>query len=51
MKNMRCTGEQISLALRRAEAGISVAEVCRKMGVCETTFYNWKEKFGELGVS
>ena len=38
-------------ALRQADTGISVAEVCRKMGISEATFYNWKKKFGGLGVS
>ncbi|KIA79179.1 transposase [Chromobacterium piscinae] len=37
-------------ALRQAESGTTVAEVCRKMGVSEATFYNWKKKYGGLGV-
>ena len=47
----RFTEEQIAFALRQAETGTSVAEVCRKMGISEATFYNWKKKYGGLGVS
>jgi len=45
------TEGQIVFALRQAEEGIKVAEVCRKMGISEATFYNWKKKYGGLGVS
>ena len=38
-------------AIRQAETGASVAEVCRKMGVSEANFCNWKKKYGGLGVS
>ena len=38
-------------ALRHAESGTTVAEVCRKKGISEATFYNWKKKYGGLGVS
>jgi putative transposase len=51
MKKTKFTDEQIAFALRQAETGTKVAEVCRKMGVCEATFYNWKKKYGGLGVS
>ncbi len=47
----RFTEEQIAFALRQAETGTSVAEVCRKIGISEATFYNWKKKYGGLGVS
>jgi putative transposase len=40
----------IIFALRQADTGISVAEVCRKMGVSEATYYNWKKKYAGLGV-
>ncbi len=43
--------EQIVYALRQAEAGTSVVEVCRKLGVTEQTFYRWKRKFAGLGVA
>ena len=47
----RFTEEQIAFAMRQAETGTAVAEVCRKMGISEATFYNWKKKYGGLGVS
>lgn len=51
MKGSKFTEEQIAFALKQAESGITVAEVCRKMGVSENTLYNWKKKFSGLGVS
>lgn len=51
MKRSKFTEEQIAFALKQAESGITVAEVCRKMGISENTFYNWKKKFSGLGVS
>ena len=51
MKKSNFTEEQIAFALRQAESGTTVGEVCRKMGVSEATFYNWKKKYGGLGVS
>jgi putative transposase len=51
MKRSKFTEEQIAFALRQAESGTAVAEVCRKMGISEATFYNWKKKYGGLGVS
>ncbi len=50
MRTSRYTEEQIALALRQAEAGTAVTEICRKLQVAETTFYRWKKKFGGLGV-
>lgn len=41
----------IVFALKQAETGVAVAEVCRKMGISEATYYNWKEKYGGLGVA
>jgi putative transposase len=49
MKKSRYTDEQIAFALRQAETGTPVAEVIRKMGIAEQTFYNWKCRYGGLG--
>ncbi len=46
----RYTNEQIAFALRQAESGASVQEVCRKMGVTDVTFYRWKKKFAGMGA-
>ena len=51
MKRNRFTEEQIIGVLREQEAGMKVAEVCRKHGVSEPTFYAWKAKFGGMSVS
>ena len=51
VKKSKFTDEQISFALRQAETGTWVAEVCRKMGISEAAFYNCNKKYGGLGVS
>ncbi len=51
MQKTRYTEEQIAFALKQAETGTRVEEVCRKMGISEATFYNWKKKFGGMGVT
>lgn len=51
MKTTKFTEEQIAFALRQAETGTKVAEVCRKMGISDATFYNWKKKYGGLGLN
>ena len=51
MKKTLYTEEQIAFALKQAETGTRVEEVCRKMGISEATFYNWKKKFGGMGVA
>ena len=51
MKKSKFTEEQIAFALRQAETGTRVAEVCRKLGISEQTFFRWKRKYAGLGVS
>jgi putative transposase len=51
MRKSRFTEQQIAFALKQAETGTKISEVCRKMGVAEATFYNWKKKYSGLGVS
>ena len=51
MKKSKYSEQQIIFALRQAETGTRVEEVCRKLGISEATFYNWKKKYGGLGVS
>ena len=50
MKKSRFTEEQISFALKQAETGTPVAEVLRRMGISEQTFYRWKKLYGGLGT-
>ena len=51
MKRSRYSEEQIAFALRQAESGTPVTEVCRKMGVTEQNFYRWKRKYAGMGVA
>ena len=51
MKRTRFSEEQIVYALKLAESGTSVANVCRKHGISDATFYTWRKKYGGLGVS
>jgi putative transposase len=48
MKRSRFTESQIAFVLRQAEEGTAIAEVCRKAGISEATFYNWRHKYGGL---
>jgi len=50
MKQKRYTDEQIAFALRQAESGTAVAEICRKLGISEPTFYRWKKQFADMGT-
>jgi putative transposase len=51
MKRSKFTEAQIVFAIKQSETGTPVSEVCRKMGISEATFYNWKKKYGGLGIS
>ena len=51
MKKSKFTDEQVAYALRQAEGGTPVLEVCRKLGITEQTFYRWKKKFAGMGVA
>ena len=46
----RFTEEQIAYALKRHEAGTTVAEICREMGVSDASFYKWKQKYAGMGL-
>jgi len=48
MKKSKFTEEQIVFALKQAEGGTSIAEITRRLGITEATFYRWKQKFGGL---
>ena len=50
MKKSKFTEEQILFALKQADAGQPVADVCRQMGISEATFYVWKKRYGNLGL-
>ena len=51
MKKSKFTEAQIVFSIKQSETGVAVTEICRKMGVSEATFYNWKKKYGGLGIS
>ena len=51
MKRSRFSDEQIIGILKEHEAGVSVADLCRKHGVSDASIYNWKARFGGMDVS
>jgi len=51
MRRSKYSESQIVFAIKQVETGTRIHEVCRKMGISEATFYNWKKKYGGLGVS
>jgi transposase-like protein len=48
MKRSRFSDQQIAFVLRQADEGTAIAEVCRKVGISEATYYNWRKKYGGL---
>ena len=48
MKASKFTEAQIAFVLRQAEEATSIAEVCRKAGISDATFYNWRKKYADL---
>lgn len=51
MKRSKFSEEQIVYALRQADSGPPVGDLCRQFGIAEQTFYAWKKKYARLGVS
>ena len=51
MKRSTFSEEQIVYAIRQAESGTPVGDLCRQLGVSDATFYAWKKKYAHLGVS
>jgi putative transposase len=51
MPKKRFSDEQIAFVLRQAEAGTTVGEICRKMGIAEAIFYRWKRVYAGMGVA
>ena len=51
MPKKRFSEEQISFALRQADSGTTVGEICRKMGIAEATFYRWKKVYAGMGIA
>ena len=51
MKRSRFIEEQVAFALKQQELGTPVEEICRKMGIAQATFFNWKTRFSGLGPS
>jgi len=51
MKRSKFSEEQVAYALRQVESGTPVSDVCRQVGVSESTFFLWRKKYAHLGVS
>ena len=48
MKKSKFTEQQIAFALQQAEGGTTVEDICRKLGICQATFFRWKKMYGGL---
>ncbi len=51
MKKSKFTEAQIAFAIKQSETGTRIDEICRQLGISQATFFNWKKKYGGLGVS
>ena len=51
MKASKFSEAQIAFVLKQAEDGTPIGEVCRKAGISDATFYNWRRRYGGMGVS
>jgi putative transposase len=51
MKKSKFTDSQVMEALKRAEAGVAVPEICRELGISSATFYKWRAKYGGMDTS
>lgn len=51
MKGKRFTPEQIIKIVKESEMGVKNIDICRKYGIAEQTFYNWKSKYGGMDVN
>ena len=51
MRKSRFSEDQIIAILKEHQAGIALAEICRKHGISDATFYNWRSKYGGMEVS
>jgi putative transposase len=51
VKKSKFTEEQIAFALRQADTGTKITEICREMGISQATFYAWRKKYGGLGIA
>jgi putative transposase len=50
MKKSKFSEEQILFALRQAEAGLAVEDICRKLGISQATFFRWKQRYSAMGT-
>lgn len=51
MKKSKFTEAQIVYAIKQSETGTKVEEICRQLGIAPATFFNWKKKYGGIGVT